>query len=97
MLRDRIHDLDRPANAVEMRNLDSFDAFAPAPASAITVLTLADRPAAAISLMGVFALCFPLEEDATGIDLAFVSDPTAPDRSCVGPMMEVIAKRQGVI
>jgi antitoxin (DNA-binding transcriptional repressor) of toxin-antitoxin stability system len=97
MLRERIHDLERPADAVEMRNLDTFNAFAPSPASAVVVLTLAGRPAAAVSLLGIFALYFPLEEDMSGLDLAWVSDPIEPERSTVGPMMEMIAKRQGVI
>lgn len=97
MLRERIHDLERHADAVEMRNLDSFDGFAPSPASAVVAITLAGRPAAMVSLLGAFALFFPLADDMSGLDLAWVSDPIEPDRSAIGPAMEVIAKRQGVI
>lgn len=97
MLRERIHNLERVVGEVKIRKADSFDGFAQSPASAVVILTLANRPAAMVSLLGDFALFFPLADDMRGLDLAWVSDPIAPDRSAIGPMMEVIAKRQGVI
>jgi hypothetical protein len=93
LLRERMHDLKRPADRVHIRNIDSFDAFAVAPASAVVVMTLAGRPAVVVSLMGAFALYFPLAADAIGLDIAWVSDPIEPERSAIGRFVEVIAER----
>lgn len=92
-LRERLRDLDRRAADVQLRSANATEPFAPTPASAVVVKTLQDRVFAQVSLLGVFAVQFDLGEDLHGIDLAWVSDPIDPARSCRGLLHEVVGAR----
>jgi hypothetical protein len=93
MLRQRLRNLDRPVNEVQMREAKIFHAFASAPASAVNIITIANRPCAGVSLLGTFAFYLELADDMRGVDITWVSDPMQPDRCAQGPLAEVLAKR----
>jgi hypothetical protein len=93
LLRQRMRDLARPIDAVHLRDAKPFNAFAAGPATAVVIKTFSRGPAAFVSLLGAFSLCFTLAEETAGIDLAWVSDPVHPDRSALGRFDEIVGKR----
>ncbi|MHB8531428.1 MAG: hypothetical protein ACYDC2_01780 [Solirubrobacteraceae bacterium] len=93
LMRQRMRDLARPIDAVHLRDAKPFNAFAAEPATAVVIKTFARGPAAFVSLLGTFSLCFALAEETAGIDVALVSDPVHPDRSARGRFDESVGKR----
>ena len=79
--------------AVAMRAADMYHAFAPEPASTVNVITIAERPVAGVSLLGIFAIYLELAPDMKGVDVTWVSDPLQPNASVCGTFAQVIAER----
>lgn len=91
MLRQQLR--DGTEKAVAMRRADMYHAFAPEPASTVNVITIAERPVAGVSLLGIFAIYLELALDMKGVDVTWVSDPLQPGASACGTFAQVIAER----
>ena len=91
ILRERMR--DREIKDVRMQRADSFRAFAAEPSTAIVVSSMRGVPAAFVSLLGVFAIMFPLTEDLRDVELGWVSDPLDPCASVSGPIARVAGAR----
>jgi HNH endonuclease len=84
------HDTDK---AIAIRKAAMYHAFAPEPSSTVNVITIANRPVAGVSLLGIFALYLELTTDMKGVDVTWVSDPLQPSASACGTFAQVIAAR----
>ena len=82
--------------AVAMRAADMYHAFAPEPASTVNVITIAKRPVAGVSLLGIFAIYLELAPDMKGVDVTWVSDPLQPSASVCGTFAQVIAEHLSI-
>jgi hypothetical protein len=88
---------DRKADDVPLRPATAYEVVAPRPCSTVALHPFVKQPAAVVSLMGIFQLAIPLANDLSGLDVAWVSDPLEPSRSCSGSLAEVIGMRTGVL
>lgn len=92
MLRNRMRDFDSGPE-FPLLSADDFARFAPSPATALVLTSVADGVSALVSLMGIFVVRMSLGDDMEGIDRAWVSDPVDPARSVEGTLREVVGLR----
>lgn len=91
LLRARMRDMSR--SQILLSSSEAVRSFAASPATAISLTTVSGTAILNASLLGVFTVPFALADDLKRIDLAWVSDPVDPSRSCSGTLAEVVYQR----